>query len=185
MQNTARNSHREIGFPWGETLFLILLFAYSFQFFTLGVNEEVMNTFIHGPNLIFHEAGHVLFMPFGQFMMILGGSLFQCALPFSLMLVFHFRENNTLWALFCLWWTGQNLTDVALYISDASTRYLPLIGGMSEDAHDWGNLLAMMNILEYDQTFGLITHYSGMILMGLTFIIGLRSIVRKYIHQEV
>lgn len=50
--------------PLGMILFLTILGWYSFQFFTLGINEEVMNAFIHGPNLIFHEAGHVLFMPF-------------------------------------------------------------------------------------------------------------------------
>lgn len=65
----------------------------------------------------------------------------------------------------CLWWTGQNLTDVALYISDAHARSLPLIGGMSEDAHDWGNLLTMTDLLRYDHTFALMAHYSGMILM--------------------
>lgn len=44
--------------------FLVPLFLYSLQFFTFSLNEEVMNAFIHGPNLIFHEAGHVIFMPF-------------------------------------------------------------------------------------------------------------------------
>lgn len=51
--------------------FLLALFIYSLQFFTLDVNQQVMNSFMHGPNLIFHEAGHVIFMPFGEFMTIL------------------------------------------------------------------------------------------------------------------
>lgn len=70
----------------------------------------------------------------------------------SLMFVFYFRENNFFGALFCLWWTGQNFTDVALYISDASVRSLPLIGGMSEEAHDWGNILTMLDLLKYDHS---------------------------------
>ena len=62
------------------------------------------------------------------------------------------------------------MTDVALYISDASARSLPLIGGMSEEAHDWGNLLTMMDMLEYDHALGLIVHYGGMGLMALALL---------------
>lgn len=83
-----------------------------------------------------------------------------------------------------LWWTGQNLTDVALYISDASARSLPLIGGMSEDAHDWGNLLTMTNMLQYDHTFGIITHYIGMIVMITGLALGAMTIIGNLIPPE-
>lgn len=175
----------ETPFSWFYPVFLIPLFLYSLQFFTLDVNQEVMNAFIHGPDLIFHEAGHVIFMPFGDFLYILGGSLFQCLLPFILMIVFIRQENpSPLGALFCLWWTGQNMTDVALYISDASARSLPLIGGMSEEAHDWGNLLTMTNMLEYDHAFAIIVHYIGMILMALTFLIAIRMMVKNHFKTQ-
>jgi hypothetical protein len=67
---------------------------YSLQFYTLGINPEVMNAWIHGPNLIFHEAGHVIFMPFGEFTMILGGSLMQCIVPAVIVYVFLVRESD-------------------------------------------------------------------------------------------
>ena len=91
-------------------------------------------------------------MPFGQFIMILGGSLMQVIVPGVIIYVFLLREHDPYAASIGLWWLGQNLTDVALYISDASARSLPLIGGMSEEAHDWGNLLTMTGLLEYDHT---------------------------------
>ncbi len=153
-----------------RVVFWIFLIYYSLQFFTFGINIEVMNAFIHGPNLIFHEAGHVIFMPFGEFLTILWGSLGQCLMPIIVMYTFLFKEQNPFWASIGLWWLGQNLTDVALYISDASARSLPLIGGMSEEAHDWGNLLTMTGLLRYDFTFGIITHYIGMILMLLALV---------------
>lgn len=162
-----------------RVIFWIFLIYYSLQFFTFGINTEVMNAFIHGPNLIFHEAGHIIFMPFGEFIMILGGSLGQCLMPIIVIYTFLFKEQNPFWASIGLWWLGQNLTDVALYISDASARSLPLIGGMREEAHDWGNLLTMTNLLDYDFTFGIITHYSGMILMLLAIIWW------YYIHSSV
>ena len=36
---------------------------------------------IDGVNLLIHEAGHIVFRPFGEFMMIAGGSLFQVIMP--------------------------------------------------------------------------------------------------------
>ncbi len=150
-----------------RTLFWVFVVLYSLQFFSFSINAEVMNSFLHGPNLIFHEAGHVIFMPFGDFIGILGWTLGQCLMPIIVGSVFFFKEANPFWASIALWWLWQNLTDVALYISDAWARSLPLIGGMSEEAHDWGNLLSMMDIIEYDFTLGIITHYIGMIFMIL------------------
>lgn len=155
-----------------RTIFWCLLLYYSMRFFTFWINDQVMDTFLHGPNLVFHEAGHIIFLPFGTFMTILGGSLFQCLLPLILTWVFLFKEENPFAASVTLWWLGQNLTDVALYISDAWARSLPLIGGMSEEAHDWGNLLTMTHLLEYDYILGMMTHYMGMTLMLLALIWG-------------
>jgi hypothetical protein len=38
---------------------------------------EINYSFMHLVDLIFHEAGHVLFIPFDRFMTILGGPLTQ------------------------------------------------------------------------------------------------------------
>jgi len=142
-----------------------------------------MDAWIHLPNLIFHEAGHVIFMPFGQFMMILGGSLMQLIVPAVIIYVFLVREHDLYAASIWLWWLGQNLTDVALYISDAGARALPLIGGMSEEAHDWGNLLTMTWLLEYDHTLWLIAHYTWLILMTLALWWWLRILIYTYVHR--
>ena len=47
-----------------------------------GVSAERVNgSFLHLPNLVFHEAGHILFLPLGRFMTVLGGSLTQVLVP--------------------------------------------------------------------------------------------------------
>jgi hypothetical protein len=46
-----------------------------------------------------------------------------------------------------LWWSGQNLLDVAPYIADAPVRVLPLLAH-DDDAHDWWNLLVMSDALD-------------------------------------
>ncbi|MDD3144531.1 MAG: hypothetical protein PHV23_00305 [Candidatus Gracilibacteria bacterium] len=161
-----------------RVIFWVFLIYYSLRFFSFGINKDVMNHYIHSSNLVIHELGHLLFYPFGKFITILGGSILQCLVPIIIILYFLFKEYNPFGASIGLWWLGQNLTDIALYISDASERSLPLIGGLGKEAHDWGNLLTMMGLLDYDFLFGIIIHYIGMLLMIIAILWGF------YIHKN-
>ena len=117
-------------------------------------SAEIMNSFFHNIDLVFHEAGHVLFMPFGTYMMFLGGSLFQVLLPLIFVVAFLWVNKDGFAASVCLWWVGQSLMDVAPYIADARALRLPLLGGgTGYDApgrHDWANLLRPIGMLEND-----------------------------------
>src|SRR5690606_16098164 len=81
-------------------------------------------------------------------MMILGGSLFQVLMPLGLLIAFSWQQRDNFAAAIMLWWSGQSFIDVSPYIADAPYRSLPLIGGMGEESHDWGNLLTMMNAVD-------------------------------------
>lgn len=133
---------------------------------------EAGMSFLHQVNLPFHEFGHVLFRPFGQWMMFLGGSLFQCLIPLGLAGVFVFRERQPFSGAVCLWWVGQNLIDLAPYIGDARSMDLPLIGEWSEEAvemrylrHDWHNILEPLNLLAWDHRFASLAHWLGSAIM--------------------
>lgn len=110
--------------------------------------ESIGGSFLHRANLAFHEFGHLFFMPFGETMTILGGSLFQLLLPLSLVGYFAVWQQDNIAAAVAAWWTGQNLVDLAPYIRDAEYRALPLVGGGGEDSHDWGNLLSRWDAVE-------------------------------------
>ena len=56
---------------------------------------ELAGSFMHLVNLPFHEAGHIVFMPFGDFMMSLGGSLLQVLIPVICGWVFLFKQNDS------------------------------------------------------------------------------------------
>lgn len=71
-------------------------------------------SFMHLVNLPFHEAGHVLFRPFGQFMMMAGGSLMQVLAPFICLLAFLLKTRDTFAASMALWWMGESLIDLRL-----------------------------------------------------------------------
>ena len=98
-----------------------------------------------------HELGHILFVPFGEFMTILGGSLFQCLFPLLWL-------GASLWkrwyvaAALCLAWFGYNVYDVAVYVADAQMRLLSLATFNTDydSAHDWYQILSRLNLLESD-----------------------------------
>ena len=117
----------------------------------------VMDSVLHLPNLIFHEAGHVLFSPFGRFMTVLGGSLFQVLVPVVCAIAF-LRQKDAFAAAVCTWWAGQNLLDLAPYIADARALQLVLLGGHTGaevEGHDWEYLLTALGWMQHDRTLGL------------------------------
>src|SRR5207302_8424396 len=78
--------------------------------------------FMHLINLPFHEAGHLIFAPFGRFMTVLGGSLGQLLMPLICLGAFLFYNNNAFGAAVALWWFAESLMDLAPYINDARDR---------------------------------------------------------------
>lgn len=96
-----------------------------------------------------HEAGHVLFMPFGEFLMVLGGTLLQVVVP-VVFVVYFLRRRDVYAACIVALWVAFALTDAALYIGDARARRLPLLGG-DPAGHDWTFLLVQTGLLERDR----------------------------------
>jgi hypothetical protein len=143
------------------------LIVWTWQFARAPQGVGVNGSILHMPNLVFHEAGHVLFGFFGRFMMVLGGSLFQFALPLALAGVF-LKQRDQFGAAVCTWWSGQNLLDLAPYIADARALQLVLLGGKTGaevEGHDWEYLLTQMGWLRFDRDLGLWTHRMGLMMM--------------------
>jgi hypothetical protein len=139
-----------------------LFFArqYNVADFLEGTNR--IGQFIHGANLIFHEAGHILFMPFGEFMAILGGSLNQILIP-AIICGYFFVKGQRYASAVTLFWVGENFWDVSIYAKDADSMVLPLLGG-NDEAHDWYNLLTILDWLPYTQIVGNLIYAIGSIL---------------------
>jgi hypothetical protein len=95
--------------------------------------------FVDSFNLVMHEAGHILFIPFGQFMTIAGGSLFQVIVPTAFAVYFCYQEKYYSCALL-LFLVGESLINVSVYANDAVAMELPLLGG-DDSIHDWNWML--------------------------------------------
>ena len=121
----------------GRTLTLLGLMVWSGWFFQtdflrlVGPIPEINTSFMHTVDLVFHEAGHVLFIPFGSFMSVLGGSLGQLLMPAAVIFVFLIKQHNPFAASVGLWWFGQSMMDLAPYIADARAGQIMLLGGVT------------------------------------------------------
>jgi hypothetical protein len=99
--------------------------------------------FVNGANLFIHEAGHMVFLPLGQTLHIIGGTFWQLAFPAGVAAYFWWRRQRFESAAGCLW-LGESLMYTADYVGDAMTMTLPRVGG---SIHDWNWLLYRMGLL--------------------------------------
>jgi hypothetical protein len=100
---------------------------------------------LDGVNLVIHEAGHVVVMPFGELPAVAGGSLFQVIVP-AVFAAYFYRRGQTYSAALVLFWVGESLLNVSVYAGDALKLQLPLLGG-EDSTHDWNHLLSATGLL--------------------------------------
>lgn len=158
----------------GRALLLVLLGAWSVRLIGYDLGEaEINQSFMHSILLPIHEAGHVFFMPFGEFLTILGGSLFQVALPAALGVAFRVKNGDRFAAAICLWWSAISVVDVAPYIYDSLNPQMILLGGHTgEDGpHDWIYLLGRWGQIGNAHGWGRAAHKLGALaaVASLTF----------------
>lgn len=115
--------------------------------------------FIDNVDLIIHEAGHWIFIFFGQFVAILGGSLIQVMIPFIFTGYFYFKNDFYATSLVSMW-IGYNIVNVAVYMSDSMKMNLPLLGGESS-IHDWNYIFSALHILNQSSRIASIINALG------------------------
>ena len=155
----------------GVGLVVLLVLTWKVVAQGLSLHGSDMLAFIHGIDLVFHEAGHVIFGFFGEFVAIAGGSLTQVIIPVIATVAF-FRTRQWASAAVTLFWTGQSLTDVAVYAADGRARALPLLAeGL---IHDWHYILSRLGLLQSAESIGrmifglgVLTMFAALLLLGL------------------
>jgi hypothetical protein len=135
--------------------FILLLAIWGFN----GAKDYSNFYFIHGFDLIIHEAGHAIFRLFGEFVMFLGGTLMQLLVPIGITAYFIYHQQRYSAAV-TLFWTAINLFDISIYMKDARSQLLPLLGGEAV-THDWFYLFGSMKLLQHDQTIGNLVYCLG------------------------
>ncbi|MFZ3089612.1 MAG: hypothetical protein WA240_03220 [Nitrospirota bacterium] len=141
------------------SLFFGVVAAIAFWFHALTDKDNFL--ILDYVNLSFHEFGHLFFGIFGRTIGIWGGTIAQLLMP-SMVLVSFWRRRETSGVAFSIFWIGENLLNISVYINDARSRLLPLVGG---GEHDWYIILSGMNMLQYDTMLSGIVKALGWIIM--------------------
>jgi hypothetical protein len=178
---------------WARAALLAVLVLWSLNLIGSSVESNAAGqSFLHLINLPFHEAGHVFFRPFGEFVTSLGGTLGQLLMPLIAMLVLLLQTRDPFGASVALWWFGENFLDIAPYINDARAGVLPLVGGNFGHSspygfHDWEYLLTETGLLHLDHQLALASHLLGALIMLLALGWGGLLVYRQFkvrsVHQ--
>lgn len=149
---------------------LVLLIVSIWSLYLIGCDYrtgEIFGSFMHNILLPIHEAGHVLCIPFGEFVTIVGGSLFQLALPLGIGIAFVVINRDNFGAGVAMWWTSVSLLDLSPYVYDALHPQLIMLGGHTgEDGpHDWIYLLNTFDQIPNAQSWGGVIHGAGALLV--------------------
>ena len=154
----------------GRGVLLVVLTIWSFSFLFASIESNVVgHSFLHMVNLPFHEAGHIIFSPFGRFIKVLGGTLGQLLMPTICLVVLLLRTRDAFGAAVAQWWLAESFVDIAPYINDARALKLILLGGVTgrdvADYHDWEYLLGKLGLLKMDHAIAYLAQGVGIILM--------------------
>ena len=167
----------------GRVVLLILLARWTWIFLVWPMRQDTVGaSFLHIISIPFHEAGHVFFSPFGDLMTSLGGSLMQVLVPASCWIAFATTSPNPFGAALMCWWAGENLLDVAIYINDARTLDLVLLGGRTgaeAEGHDWEHILQLTSLTLHDHQIAWTVHTVGAVMMLAGLVWGTSLLFRK------
>lgn len=164
----------------------MFLLVWALQLITPSIESNAAGaSFLHYVNLIFHEAGHVVFSPFGQFITSLGGTLGQLLMPAICGVVLLIKTRDPFGGSVALWWLGESFLDIAPYIYDAKAGQLPLLGGGTGNSsvygrHDWNYLLTETGLISFDHTIAKICFFIGTLIMVLSLIWGGKLLFKMY-----
>lgn len=168
---------------WCRVGLLAALAVWSWVLIGLDYRTGEMNeSFLHRPLLVFHEAGHVLFMPLGHWLMVLGGTLGQLIMPAILAGALLIKNRDPFGAAVGLWFFGVSVLDVAPYMFDALHPHLMLLSGSTgeEGGHDWIYLFSSLGLLAKSQLIGGLTHKLGALIVLLALGWGAWLLRRQY-----
>ncbi len=141
-----------------------LIFAIAATLYVLWIAYDPMQgSFLDNVDLPIHETGHLLFRPFGEFMMVAGGSLFQVIFPIVFVGYFIWQRSFYSAAIVALW-VGQSILNVWVYASDAVVMQLVLTSGFtgSEGSfHDWNYMLTHFGLLDSVKGVAKVIRFTG------------------------
>ena len=150
---------------WQWRLPLILYLAYTAA---RGYTQPMEWSWWSGITLAVHEAGHIIFSPFGTVLEAAGGSITQIAAP--VLVIWLFRKQGEWFGMTVGgMWLASSLANLATYIGDARAQELELVGFTDQPQHDWNFILGHFHALSSDTAIaGVVRAIGVMVLIAST-----------------
>jgi hypothetical protein len=162
--------------------FMVLIAAYGF----LCARDTSEMGILDRVNVLPHEAGHLLFGWFGEFIGVIGGTFGQLFVPGAFVVYFYLRKEFFSSAV-SLFWFGQNFFWISVYVKDAQAMALPLlsVGGGEDTIHDWNYILSRFGLLRWDQAIGNMAYVMGVVIIVASVVWGFYHSVEREESQTV
>jgi len=133
-----------------------------------------------GVDLGFHELGHLVFAWAPGLVPPLAGSVVQVAVPLGLAAYFRFLRRETLPAVLMLAWAGTSAQNASVYIADAPTQYLPLLGN---GRHDWAWIFSELGHLEWAVPFARVVWFGGLLMVFAGLVLAVAPLVAPQVRD--
>jgi hypothetical protein len=131
--------------------------GFGVLFILLKTDDDGFLFVVDHANLVFHEAGHVIFGILGGTIGLYGGTLGQLAVPVIVGAAF-WKQRDAIGASLAGVWLFENFLNIARYMADARAQSLPLVGGGD---HDWTNILSRWGALAADTAIANVVAAAG------------------------
>ena len=151
----------EMKISWNTVPRLVVILYLAYMLIAVVFLEKTW-FFVDGANLMFHEAGHFILGLLGP----ISGTALQMVIPTVCVGYFLVRKE---WfsGVICVFWAGENLVNISVYIKDAIPQILPLVGG---GEHDWTRMLSEWGVLEHYLVIGGFVFWVGVGIMLVSWL---------------
>ena len=139
--------------------------------------------FFAGITLGIHELGHVVFIGLGPFLCTFGGTFWQLAVPLIGIVMFA-RQPDYFGIAIAGCWLSFSLFGVALYMSDARTMDLPLVGLGSDPGHDWNFMLGRLGLLAWDTKLAFLVRAAAFAIWAASVAFGARLLLEMHRNKD-
>lgn len=169
-------SVRDDARDWAEgrhALLRLPLLAYLMYAGVRHVIDPMYRSWFAGITLVFHEMGHIVFAPFGRTLMLLGGTIFQLAIPLIAGLYLWLRQRDYFGGAVGAAWLAFSAWEMATYVGDANKEQLALVGFSDNPEHDWSSPLTGWRLLNHCDTIASVVRVGALLTWGGAMALGL------------
>jgi len=167
---------------WNDTVRWVLLGAFVVLLAVASARGAGWVPLVSHVDLGIHEFGHMIAMWAPRQFMALAGSLLQVAAPLGLAAFFWFVRKELPAAALLVAWAGVSIRNVSVYMADANTRVLPLLGG--QEGHDWAYLFGQWGALPQAERIAGFFSVTGWLAFGFAFALAVWGFARPRLQAH-